>query len=134
MRRLFAALAFATLAACGSDSSTNPNNTVVEGTYSLKTVNGQVLPFTIQGNGITVVLTSDVLTIAQGGSWTETIAYKQTVSGGATTNEVDADAGSWTRIGNTVTFTSTANGTFQGTINDGTVTFDDPGFLAVFKR
>jgi hypothetical protein len=133
MRRLFAALALATLAACGSDSSVNPNNDAVEGVYSLRTVNGQPLPFTVQGNGITIVLTSDVMTVAKDGSWTETVAYRQTVDG-QTTNEADADAGSWTRVGDTMTFTSSANGNFQGSYANGTVTFNDPGFVAVFKR
>ena len=133
MRRLFAALALATLAACGSDSSVNPNNDAVEGVYSLRTVNGQPLPFTVQGNGITIVLTSDVMTVAKDGSWTETVAYRQTIDA-QTTNEADADAGSWTRVGDTMTFTSSANGNFQGSYANGTVTFNDPGFVAVFKR
>ena len=134
MRRLFAVLALVTLAACGSDTSTNPNNESVEGTYSLYTVNGQPLPYTVQGNGVTIVLTSDVLTVKSDGSWNETITYRQTVSGGATTNEADADAGSWTRVANTITFESSAVGAFEGTYAKGTVTFDDPNFLAVFKR
>jgi len=133
MRRLFAALAIATLAACGSDTSTNPNNDAVEGSYSLHTVNGQPLPYTVQGNGITIVLTSDVLTISEDGAWNETITYRQTVDG-QTTNEADADAGSWTRVANTITFESSAVGVFAGTYAKGTVTFDDPNFLAVFKR
>src|SRR5215212_10307686 len=98
MRRLFAALAFVALAACGSDSSTNPNNDTVEGSYSLRTVNGQPLPYTVQANGNTLVLTSDVMTIAAGGSWTEVTSYRLT-SGGQTTDEVDADSGTWTRSG-----------------------------------
>jgi hypothetical protein len=133
MRRLFAALALAAVAACGSDTSTNPNNDAVEGSYSLHTVNGQPLPYTVQGNGVTIVLTSDVLTVSEDGSWKETITYRQT-SDGVTTNEADADAGSWTRVANTITFESSAVGVFEGTYAKGTVTFDDPGFLAVFKR
>jgi hypothetical protein len=133
MRRLFAVLALATLAACGSDTATNPNNDAVEGAYSLNTVNGKPLPFTIQANGVTIVLTSDVLTVSENGSWVETIAYRQTIEG-ETTNEADADAGTWVRMGNTITFTSNSVGTFQGIYANGSVTFDDPGFLAVFKR
>ena len=133
MRRLFAVLALATLAACGSDSSINPNNDAVEGVYSLRTVNGQPLPYTVQQNGTTIVLTSDVLTVSNDGSWNETIAYRLSQNG-QTTNEADADAGSWSRSGDIMTFTSTAVGNFSGTYSKGTVTFDDPGFVAVFKR
>jgi hypothetical protein len=134
MRRLIAALALVSLAACASDTSTNPNNDAVEGAYSLHTVNGQPLPYTIQGNGVTIVLTSDVLTVREDGSWTETVAYKQSVNGGSQTNEADADAGTWTRIANTITFESATVGSFEGTYSKGSVTFDDPGLLEVFKR
>lgn len=133
MRRLFAVLALATLAACGSDSSINPNNDAVEGVYSLRTVNGKPMPFTVQGNGVTIVLTSDVMTVNADGSWNETVAFRRTDTAG-TTNEADADAGTWTRVGDTMMFSSSANGAFQGAYANGTVTFDDPGFVAVFKR
>jgi hypothetical protein len=79
------------------------------------------------------VLTSDVMTVAADGSWNETIAYRQTING-QTTNEADADAGTWSRAGDTMTFSSSALGTFQGAYANGTVTFNDPGFVAVFKR
>ena len=132
MRRLFAVFALATLAACASDS-TNPNNDAVEGVYSLRTVNGQPLPYTVQQNGTTIVLTSDVLTVSEDGSWNETIAYRLTQNS-QTTNEADADAGSWSRSGSVISFNSNSVGPFSGTYAKGTVTFDDPGFVAVFKR
>ena len=133
MRRLIALLALATVAACGSDTSTNPANDKVEGSYSLRTVNGQPLPFTVQANGVTAVITSDVMTIAEGGSWTEVTAYRKSANG-QTTNEVDADSGTWTRVGDTMTFNSNLVGTFQGSYAHGSVTFDDPGYLAVYSR
>src|SRR5215208_6671423 len=100
MSRLANALAFATLVACGSDS-TSPQIEALEGSYSLKTVNGQPLPVTLQGDGFTIKLNSDVMTFTANGTWSEAFAFQRTV-GTTITNETDSDAGTWTRIGNTI--------------------------------
>ena len=134
MRRLVAALAIATVAACGSDGPTDPVTDSIEGVYSLRTINGQPLPFTVQGNSTTLVLTSDVLTMAANGSWTEALAFRLTTVSGETTEGTDSDAGTWTRAGGTVTLTSNENGLFQGSYANGSITFSDPDFVQVFTR
>lgn len=46
-------------AACGGDSSTNPNSDAAEGTYSLKSANDALLPFTLQSGTNSLTLTKD---------------------------------------------------------------------------
>ena len=134
MRRLFPVLALAMAVACGGDKSTNPNSDSIEGTYSLRTVNGSPLPFTFQSGTTSVTLTSDVITVAGNGSWTESIGYRQTANGQTTTG-TDTDGGSWVRAGSSVTLNSSfGTGGYAGTYGNGSLTFSDAGFVEVFSR
>ncbi|MEO6528817.1 MAG: hypothetical protein ABIP93_19525 [Gemmatimonadaceae bacterium] len=135
IRRLLLLLTLATLGACGSDASTSPNADAIEGTYSLRTVNGLALPFTIQSGANSVTLSSDVITIASNGTWTEAITYRQTING-QTTNGTEADGGSWVRAGSNVTLRSAQDGStaYSGTFGNGTLTFTDDGVIVVFSR
>jgi len=121
--------------ACGGDKSTNPNSDAVEGTYSLKSVNGSPLPFTIQSGTNSIMLTKDVLTVAGNGSWTESINYTETINGQMNTG-TDADGGTWTRAGSSVSLYSTVtNGTaYTGIYNNGTLTMSAGGFTQLFVR
>jgi hypothetical protein len=130
-----ASLSLVLVAGCGGDSSTNPNNDAIEGTYSLKSINGLPLPFTIQSGTTSITLTKDVLTVASNGSWTESISYSQTVNGQTSTG-TDDDGGSWTRAGSSVNFFSNVTNTtaYAGTYSNGTLNFTDAGFTQVFQR
>jgi len=108
----------ATLAACGADkkSVTGPPTNVV-GTYSLVTVDGGSLPYTVPNNpNHTIVVTSG--TVLLNADHTYTIGGTGTSDGGDP-QEVIADAGDWSLTGSTVTFTS---GTHSGLIYTGTAT------------
>ena len=135
LRRLVLLLTLATLGACGSDSSTSPTADGIEGTYSLRTVNGLTLPFTIQSGPNSLTLESDVITIAGNGSWTESIAYRQTING-QTSNGTEADGGAWVRAGTSVTLQSSVNGgtAYSGSYGNGSLTFNDGGVVVVFSR
>jgi hypothetical protein len=103
--KVYAALAALILCACGGSDSqpASPASASIAGTYHLVSINGSALPFTAQSGTTTVIVTSDVLTVADGGTWTESGAYSQTVNG-ATTNQVMSDGGAWSRLGTTVSF------------------------------
>ena len=134
--RFLLAAALCVLAACGSDSGTNPNNAAIDGTYTLRTVNGSPLPFTIQSGTTSLTLTKDVITVGSNGSWTESMNYSQTVNGQTSTGTI-ADGGTWTRAGNAVEFDSQVSGTvaYSGTFANGTLTLNDgSGFVQVFSR
>jgi hypothetical protein len=134
MRKLFVMLALATLAACGGDKATNPNSDAIEGTYSLKTINGSPLPFTIQSGTTSYVLKTDVITIASNGSWTESITYTETFNG-QSSNGTDTDGGTWIRAGNAVSLNSNFDtGGWAMTYNNGSLTVNESGLVAVFTR
>jgi hypothetical protein len=75
----------------------------IAGTYHLVSINGNALPFTAQAGTTTIIVTSDVLTVADGGTWTESGAYAQTING-VTSNQVVTDGGAWSRLSATVSF------------------------------
>jgi len=126
------------LAACGSDSSTgpsSPNSASIAGTYQLKTVSGSPLPFTYQSGTTKVVVTSDVLVVAEGGTWSETGAYTATVNG-QTSNQVISDGGTWTRAGSAVSFYSSQQGatSYAGTFNGSGFSLADDLFTYTFAK
>lgn len=107
----------ATLAACGGDKKSPTGPTNVAGTYSLATIDGNPLPFTVPNNPHhTVVVQSATMTLGSDHSYT--LAGTGTSDGGAST-QVVADAGTYAFSGSTVTFTST---TYPGLIYSGTAT------------
>jgi hypothetical protein len=118
----------AILAACSiaKKSVTGPTN--VAGTYSLVTVDGSALPYTVPNNpNHTVVIQSATVTLGSDQSYT----IGGTADGGSP-EQVIADAGTYTFSGSTVTFTSS---TYSGLIYAGrattsTITETVPGAFA----
>lgn len=121
MRRFALLLAVVALAACNNDS-TSPNGSVV-GTYSLRTVNGNSLPYTFSSG---YVLISDQLTLNSNGTYTDIATY----SDGSSSPE----QGYWSINNNLISFneqSGTANytGSLSGNVltetfavNNGTIT------------
>lgn len=100
-RILFFALA-AVIAACGSDGTTAPSQTVA-GTYSLKTVNGSALPFKIVEIGDTTYALAGIqLNIAGAGTWTASFSEVVTVAGKTAMVSVPSH-GSWAQTGTSIT-------------------------------
>jgi len=119
------------LLAIGLAACSDNNNAVaiplqtIPGDYVLQTLNGSPLPFTFS-DGVT--LTSDVLSLADGGTFSETMK----VADGRTF----VDTGVWTSSGSTLTITDeTAGFTYTATLS-GTVlkaTFPN-GLIEVFHK
>ena len=135
MRRLLA-VALVLAAACGGDSTTAPTvQQQITGTWSLSTVNGSPVPFTVAQTGTNKVeLVSDVFVIASTGSFTQTTTVRTTVNGVVTTQSA-ADAGSYTVNGTAITLhfnsdASTATASFSGN----TFTTTDGGLALVYRR
>jgi hypothetical protein len=102
-RFAFAAAVVALFAGCGSDS-TGPKNANVAGTYSLTTVNGQSLPFTVTNTGEDVEIVQDA-TITLTSDSTYSVSANGTLNGSDAT--LLTDAGHYVVSGNQITFTST---------------------------
>lgn len=131
-RRTFVLLAFV-LAACGSDSATAPTTFV--GTWSLQTVNGAALPFTIAQSGTDKAeILGDTITISSTSSYIESTTVRTTLSGAVSTLTV-ADTGAYVVSGSTVTLTSNSDGSSgSGMWSGNTLTATIQGFSFVYKR
>ena len=134
--RLYGRLAIASLfavLACGSDS-TSPGNSVA-GTYTLRTVNGANLPFTIFqfGSDKTEIISESVV-LTEAGRFTQTGTLRVTTSGIANTVPY-SDAGSYTLNGTAGTFTFDSDGSSgTGTIVNGTITVAYAGNSFVYRK
>ena len=118
-----------TLAACGSDKKiTGPTDVV--GTYSLATIDGSPLPYTVPNNPTnTIVIQSGLVMLNSDNSYT--IGGTGTSDGGDP-QAVIADAGTYAFSGSTVTFTSTAHPglIYTATATTTTLTETVPGAFA----
>ena len=122
MRRLvMLALAGTMLAACSSDS-TGPNGSVA-GTYTLRTIDGQPLPYTFSGG---LRLMSDELTLMSDGSYEDVSRYSDGTS--------FVDEGDYTNYNGAVTFYSTSGDTYQGSVSRDVLTQILNGYTQVFQR
>ena len=134
MRRLIPLVALAVAVACGSDSTTQPTMASVAGTWSLQTVNGSPLPFTLTQTGTDKLeLLSDVVTAEPNGTYTETVQFRTTVSGQTTTNS-DTDSGTFTLNGTAVVLSSARTGSTTGALSGNTLTLSDQGYVWVFTK
>jgi hypothetical protein len=137
MRKLFALVAFAaTAASCSLNTETDPGTQVgdLAGTYTLQSMNGTALPFSIVSHDTTVLIDTDVLVLGANGDWSETVSYRQTAGTNQTTNESFSLVGIWTRSRNSVNFRTSQGLLYLGTATDTTLLLSDGGYDYVFKR
>jgi hypothetical protein len=121
MRRLAMFALAGTLAACSLDS-TGPNGSVA-GTYRLRTINGQTLPYTFSSG---LRLTSDELTLYRDGTYEDVSRY----SDGSTY----VDEGDYTNYNGALSFYSTSGQVYQGSVSRDILTQVLNGYTQVFER
>ena len=131
------------LAACGKDASGPDGATAtVTGNYTLKTINGSPLPFTlIAFPGYSARLISSTLTVNSDNTFVGSSTYQETENG-VTSTISESCNGTITRNGNALSFTEApkvnteCGGTFTGTWDGAArVTIDfDPSVKAVFEK
>lgn len=133
MRKLMLALVALTLA-CG-DSSTEPTQASVAGTWELSTVNGGALPFVVfQTTTDKVEIMSDVITATSTGTFTQSTTFRTTSNGQAQTTTTP-DAGTYTLSGTAVNFTFNSDGsTGTGSLSGNTLTVTQSGLALVYKK
>lgn len=134
MRTRIALVALALSAlACGSDAPTSPNGASVAGTYTLRTIQGQPLPYILQDGANKATITRDILTITDGGTWSETANFTLSINGGPGQAQVVSASGTYSRAGASFGFfdTSTRETDFA-TLSGTTLTFTSD--TRVFSR
>jgi hypothetical protein len=121
MRRLVMLALATTLAGCSMDS-TGPDGPVA-GTYTLRTINGQYLPYTLPSGRR---LVSDQLTLYSDGTYDDVSTYSDASS--------TFDEGDYTSYNGAITFYSTTGDTYQGSVSGNVLTQIINGYTQVFQR
>ena len=122
MRRLVMFALAGTLAACSLDS-TGPNGSLA-GNYSLRTIDGQRLPYTFSGG---LRLMSDDLTLMSDGTYQDVSRYDDGTS--------FVDEGDYTSYNGAITFYSATTGeTYQGSVSGDVLTQIINNYTQVFER
>ena len=135
MRRFVLACAAMTLLACGGGDSTGPVASA-EGTWSLQTVGGTALPYTYAYDAATqhrLEVMSDVFVMSSDGTYTETFTVRET-QGTQVTTSTDADAGTWTQSGRTVTVTFSDGSHLTASINEDQITMNTAAGVLLYAR
>ena len=122
MRKLGMLVLAVGLAACANDA-TAPS-TSVEGSYTLKTVNGTTLPYTFS-NGVQLV--NEQLVLNTDGSFTDQSQYSN--------GQTSVDTGYWTNLNGSITFNDvTAGITYQGSLSGTVLTEIVAGYTQTFQK
>jgi hypothetical protein len=120
---LCAAVTLATATACSNNDATSPSGGVV-GNWSLHTLNGSTLPYTVNGS---TALTAEVLYLNNDGSYTDVASY----SNGTTFTEV----GFYSVTNNLITFQDqTDNLQYTGSISGNVLTESNGSFTSVYQK
>jgi hypothetical protein len=135
MRWFSMALLAVSVAACGSDTPSDPTPVTAVGTWTLETVNGARLPFVLDQRGNDKVeLLSAALDMMASGAFSSTSTERSTIAG-VTENQSYVDPGHFTLNGSVVTFVFDSDGgVSRGTIAGESMTFDANGLLVVYRR
>ena len=133
MRGLLGVLIVAFCVGCLGEGVTG--SSTITGDYTLRTINGSPLPYTISGSGADrMEIVREVITLYQGGTYARSRDSRITVNG-QVTSESSAETGSYTLLGTSVTLVNGANGqTTLATINANTMTIVKAGMTAVFTK
>ena len=121
-------------AACGGDSPTQPEEGPIVGSYTLRTINGQNLPYTTLSAGANKAeVLSSSLSLNTDGTFREERSVRRTHSGVSVT-EPEMKFGTYASNSSGVTFSATTGAVVSGTRGGGSITFVDEGFTFVYAR
>jgi len=132
MRRVLIVLFVAFAAAC-SDGIVG--SSTVNGKYTLRTLNGSNLPYTVSTSGTTKTeVLGDTIMLYEGFTYAETKASRVTVSGSAT-NSTHVETGSFSLLGNSIALRGNDGGPLQYAVVEADVMrFVYNGLTSVFKK
>ena len=136
IRRTFLLLVGAVvLGACGgSDAPVGPDRQAI-GTYTLRTVNDQPLPAVVfQDATVKIEVLSDVVTLNENGTWSETASLRATSAAGAVGTQPSSDNGTYTLNGSALVLSSGQSGTTTATLSGSSLTIADAGLVLVYQK
>jgi hypothetical protein len=130
MQRLLLGFALMFSVACLGDGMTGSSS--VTGSYTLRTINGSNLPYTVVGTGMEIV--DETITLYEGFTYIKS-GHTRTTTNGQVTTQTTNDSGTYGLQGTSITFNSNAGG--QGTlalIDGNKLTIVKAGITSVFRK
>lgn len=119
-------------AACTDFTGTDVGDSV--GVYSMASVNGRTLPFTLTANGTgSVEVTEGSVTLNSDRSFVDHTAFRVTTDS-VSTMESQIIEGRFTRSGNTVSLSGYDGSAYLGRLNGGTLTIIRGSFEVAYNR
>jgi hypothetical protein len=132
MRRVLTGLVVAFSVACLDEGVTG--GSTITGAYTLRSINGSPLPFTISESGTArTEILSDVITLYQGGTYARSRDSRITVNAQVTI-ESRIETGAYSLFGTSVSMRNVVGTTTVATIGGNTMTIVEPGMTAVFTK
>jgi hypothetical protein len=125
-------LATMIVSACGSDKSTAPD--AVVGVWSMQSVNGSPLPYTVQVGSEVYQILADQLTLRSSRTFSDDFTIQRPTDTGGVEFQTIPSSGTFTVNGSTVVFTYTDGTTETGIVSDNTMTISATGFSAVYEK
>jgi len=106
----------------------------ITGDWSLRTINGSPLPYTISGSGANKIeVIDDVYTFFEGFTFSETIHRRVTTNGQVSTVTV-TETGAFSVFGTSITITGNTTPVRRGLIEGNTMTIVDEGLTSAYKK
>ena len=107
----------------------------LRGTWTLETVNGNALPYTMSGSGANKTeLMSDVLNLHEGFTYDETIQVRSTVDGQVTTTSTTKPGPYFISLGSVVFASNDGTPNKTALVEGNKMTFTEPGIVRVFSK
>jgi hypothetical protein len=134
MRRTIVVISAAAVTALSSGCTPVTSPLDLAGTYTLKTVNGAVLPYQIPQVGPTsVVALNDEFTLTPDGTYAES-GQEQVTTAGIVSISPLIDAGDFTRRNDALTLESLLFGARPATVSGTTLTLVQNGLTLVYRK
>ena len=132
MRKLFLVAIAALFVGCDSGVT---GVSSITGDWSLRTVNGTSLPFTISGSGANKTeILDDVITLYEGLTFQETKHQRVTANGQASTVML-TETGAYTLFGTSITLVGNSGGDARrGLIEGSTMTIVENGMTSAYRK
>ncbi len=107
----------------------------LNGTYTLRSVNGQSLPYTVSSSGTTKVeRLDDAISLYSGGTWSSTGHIRTTTNGTAVTQAVNL-TGPFTSFGTSLSLrVNETGGTTVAVYSANTLTIIESGLTSIYSR
>lgn len=132
MKRVLVVMAAVLVAGCDSGVV---GASATTGTYPLRSINGESLPYTISGSGSSKTeVVDDKFILYEGNTYQESGTLRVTVNGTASTTAI-SETGSYGTLGTSMTFTNSAGTRQRVALGDGSrITIVENGLSYVYRK